>query len=339
MYDSGLPVGGLPVAKFDFNEIIKRFQTITQYKTDNGNVTSTNTILNDKKQKIQLILNQGSNIGLTNQLSTASFTTPGNVYTPKELFDYLYLQDLIASKLLTAPVNSYNIYFFTFGAFLKALNLEPSFIFIGGEVPINFIDNKLQEVTDNQTIQNLKNDDNEAIYVFKNKIKYCNIFDIPIALSTFKSWVIRNIITPKISSMSINTFLNSCINDLLVSAIQPTNEDFFAEQNIKFKYFYDRIKINNNNAILTQLEKITTNGLKEKDLITTIKTTLDLNISYVATNEQKTEKNVIVFYGIPKYFNRKRDTDKDLEDSVPSFYYGEQKSFVNKITFKENTIP
>ena len=51
------------------------------------------------------------------------------------------------------------------------------------------------------------------------------------------------------------------------------------------------------------------------------------------------KKNVIIFYANPQYVDRKANFKQDLKDGIPHFFYGQNKGIINKITFREESMP
>lgn len=345
--------GSLPVLTLPFDNVNKRFTYINEYNgfskpSNPPNTNAASSLLSDKISNISRILAYGGAGEVsrkTNQRGNAGF------YYPKDLYEYLYVQDevTIDSQGIAVKESKYNIYYFTFGAFLRALELNKTFLIIGNNSSINYF--TFDNVKSASTINVKYNiEDPQNAFVIENKLQDINIFDIPISLSTFKSWFNRNITSQKLSNISLNKFLNLCVNDLLFSAIQPTNDDFFPQQNIKFKYFYDRVRINKNNKLINNLYQqfvdvdvgTGTRKVRKFQLINEIimeNNTDNIKLNSYEQNDQIEEKNVIIFYSTPKFFNRVRNYENDLKDGIPSFYYGNKNNILNKITFKESTIP
>jgi hypothetical protein len=242
----------------------------------------------------------------------------------------------------------YRIPFFTFRNLLKSLqslygkdNKESNFIMLGTEIFIAKF--KTGELIDPKTLAEnpeyitlIDNGlslgkNNQAL--IENKLEKINILDIPIALSTFKYWFNKNISSQNITNMSLKTFLELCINDLLVLCVNPVNSDYVPRQNITFKMSMDKITINKNNKLLKEIQD--NQGSTES---------IQYNKGYTLLEEQiKTSeavnKNVVIFYAVPKHNTRISNIKKDLEDGIPHFFYGQNKGIVNKITFREENIP
>jgi hypothetical protein len=95
----------------------------------------------------------------------------------------------------------------------------------------------------------------------------------------------------------------------------------------------DKITINKNNKLLQEIKR--NQGSTES---------IQYNKGYTLLEEQiKTSeavnKNVVIFYAVPKHNARISNIKKDLEDGIPHFFYGQNKGIVNKITFREESIP
>ena len=245
----------------------------------------------------------------------------------------------------------YRIPFFTFRNLLKSLqalygkdNQESDFIMLGTDIFISSF--KTGELIDPKTlsenpeykilIDNALSLGKGNVALIANKLKQINILDIPIALSTFRYWFNRNISSENLTQMSLMTFFNLCINELLVACVNPVNNDYVPKQNITFKMSMDKISINKNNNLLKQIQN--NQGSFEKISL------IDKNQTLVIT-EQTTKqndiikKNIIVFYAAPKHNTRVSNIKKDIEDGIPHFFYGQNKGIVNKINFREENIP
>lgn len=246
--------------------------------------------------------------------------------------------------------NIYNIPFFTFGRLLKAIQslgnkngTESDFIILASDCDIaNFGDGNFltpQELAQKPDYQMLvDNGLSEKMVVLKNTITSVNILQLPIALSTFKYFIYKNITSQNLTQMSLINFLNLLINDLLNLVVKSSNEDYIPKQNIQFKFNLERIQINKNNNFFQLIKS--NQGLKEilnkqkllnvKDYFTNIGLTADSNII---------KKNIITIYSIPKYNTRKSDFVKDTDAGIPHFFYGQNKGIINKITFREESMP
>jgi len=231
---------------------------------------------------------------------------------------------------------------------LKALvtlsgdNKESDFLLLGTHFFISSF--KTGELLDPKTvsenpeykiaIDNGLNIARENSAIIESKTKETDILDIPIALSTFRFWFNKNISSQNLTQMSLMTFLNLCINELLPMAISPINSDYVPRQSVVFKYSMDKISFNKDNKLL---EKIRSNqGLTSPIMCDNTEGSL-LEAEQKINNSVK--KNVILFYTVPKYNTRKVDIKKDFENGIPHFFYGQNKGIVNKIVFREENIP
>jgi hypothetical protein len=272
------------------------------------------------------------------KLQVSNFSNPfqnaiysNKVISPRDYYEYLFLQE---QTNLSTP--TYSIRYFPFGVLLKALGLDSSFLIIGTEIKIYNFDTTLSSnPAVNDIIRNQI--DKKSIYVFNNIEKKINIFELPVSISVFKQFFHNNITTKNITSMSLNNFLNLCITDLLPNIVQPTNDSYYPKQYLKFKVFYDRLEVDTNNPLYT-----TSNRLKTKIGLYSDTDTAAFPLSFINPEKpsgKKEQKNVIIFYSVPSFFTRKKDLTKDLNSGIPHFHYGEKNSVINKITFKESTIP
>jgi hypothetical protein len=269
-----------------------------------------------------------------NKLEFAETTTPGN---------------LIGGKIINLNANKkyYRIPFFTFRNLLKSLvtlygvDAESDFLILGTHCYIQSF--KTGELIDPKAFSNnpeykiivdnglgLGKENNAII---ENKVTEIDIFNIPIALSTFRYWFNKNISSQNLTQMSLMTFLNLCINELFVLAVNPVNSDYVPKQNITFKYSMDRISFNRNNKLLQNIKN--NQGFTESVLCDK----KDLLLESEQKISESIKKNVIVFYTVPKHNTRVSNIKTDLEDGIPHFFYGQNKGIVNKITFREENIP
>jgi len=273
----------------------------------------------------------------------------------RDYYDFLFIQRPVQPIGPTSTVATLSdmriIRYFTFGALLKALALDSSFLIVGCDVPISSFDfNSKSSISLNAGISanelyiytkykqiSLKDPDNSIVYEYK--INQKNIFDLPISMSTFKNWFTNHITSSDRYHMSLISFLNTCINDLLPSIVQPTNNSYYPLQNLKFKYHLDRVLISEDNPLLKSAEKTDMTGIPYFDAQRSSSPFDFINNIQSTSTDKKKEVNFIMFYCVPKYFKRKRSYENDFITGIPSFYYGNKNSIINKISFKENTIP
>jgi hypothetical protein len=250
---------------------------------------------------------------------------------------------------IALPPEIYSIPFFNFGSLLKALQIDNStnqkeseFLILCSDCNIanfgngNFMDSN--ELAKNPKykiyVENgLSLNGNYAI--LDNTIKQINITEIPISIATFRYWVNKNITSQNLTQMNLINFLNLAITDLLNLAVKSTNQDYVPTQNIQFKFFFDKVEFNDDDAFLNLVRqnqgKILSKSLygDTKDFIT--------NKQINSSNPIK--KNIIVFYTAPQHNLRKSDLVKDLKDGIPHFFYGQNRGIINKITFREENMP
>lgn len=243
-------------------------------------------------------------------------------------------------------INTYVIPYFTFGTLIKALSLKDNFVFLASNTYFASFSPDSGPLTPREFakgnpdkkifIENNLSDD--KVVVYNNEIKNISILDIPIATSTFKYWFNKNFIKQNSSSITLINFLNLCVNELLPLCVRPDNSDYIPKQNIKFKFLFDKLELNSDNELLKQLEFINTYKSLQNPVSYKLK-----NSKYTLLEEQlsndKKQKNVIIFYSMPNFVSRKKNTSKDIEDGIPYFFYGSSTGTINKITFREENIP
>jgi hypothetical protein len=253
----------------------------------------------------------------------------------------------------TIPPEYYSIPFFTFGRLMKALEVlggkdgkESDFLVICTDCNIasfgngNFID--ARDLANNPDYKiyidnGLVIGDNIA--VLKNDISTINITQIPIALSTFKYWLNKNVISQNLTQMSLINFLNLAITDLLNLAVKSTNEDYVPTQNLQFKFMFDKIQLKNNDNFLTLIR----NNQGPSEILGKSQYGKGDIKEFILKNQTSSinsiKKNIIIFYSTPTHNIRKSNFKKDLEDGIPHFFYGQNKGIINKITFREENMP
>jgi hypothetical protein len=281
-----------------------------------------------------------------------AFLTKKDPLNTRDYYEYLFLQE---------PLDDYRLVrYFTFGTLLKALRLNKSFLIVGCDVPISSFDftksstqlnsgivgsdlnSSIFSQPDFKKYKDIDIKNSNSSFVYEYKIKQTNILDLPISMSTFKHWFTNHIMSSDRYYMSLISFLNSCVNDLLPSVVQPTTDDYYPTQNLKFKYHMDRVSISKENPLYKEARKNESGELTKIPSFSVKKqsTPFDFIKDIRSTDvENKIEVNFIMLYAVPKYFQRKRDITKDFQTGIPSFYYGNKNSVINKIVFKENTIP
>lgn len=286
------------------------------------------------------------------------FKGPHQVLTPSKYITNEYLSKIEKGSLDSDPyVDVYNIRYFTFGTLICALSsMNPDYFTIATNCNINLAGEsgflsarEFKETESGKKIlidSGVKVDD--SYVVLENKVLSVNIFDIPIALSTFRYWFLKNVTSQNLTSMTLLNFLNLCVNELLILAIRSDNNDYVPKQNIKFKYFFDKVDIDNNNILLKRAEEVF--NLKENFLEGRARKYPDdrrdnndnteaVSLFSNSLNSQKTTKKVIIFYSVPTYVQRVKNMTTDIEDGIPHFFYGAANSIANKITFRDEDIP
>jgi hypothetical protein len=263
-----------------------------------------------------------------------------------EYFKDLTLQEskILGSDGKPATIPKYNIKFFTFGALMKHIKSimtrsGNNVILAATSVPIAFFGDG-SPVDKNTIIQNpnyqmlIDNglDAKGNYFILKNKISKINIAEIPIALSTFKTWFLDNIVSQNLTNMTLSRFLDLCVNDLLKLALMPDNQDYIPKQNIKFKYMLDKVffKDYGYSKINSSFKELENGNVSIIDLTRNTKNK-DLNESL--------GYNVVLFYCTPLFVSRKANFEKDISQGVPHFFYGNSNGNIKKITFREETIP
>ena len=244
----------------------------------------------------------------------------------------------------------YRIPFFTFRNLLKSLqalygkdNQESDYIMLGTDIFISSF--KTGELIDPKTlsenpeykilIDNGLSLGKGNVALIANKLKQINILDIPIALSTFRYWFNKNISSQNLTQMSLMTFFNLCMNELLVLCVNPINSDYVPKQNITFKMSMDKISINKNNTLLAKIKN--NQGFFQNISLENGETLV--SAEQITKQSDIVKKNIIIFYAAPKHNTRVSNIEKDIKDGIPHFFYGQNKGIVNKINFREENIP
>jgi hypothetical protein len=268
-----------------------------------------------------------------------------------------YLEELEKDPLAKQGEDSYyNTPFFTFGRLLKAIQSlgsrteegqqkkESDFIILCSDCNIasfgdgSFLDAK--ELSQNPEYKIFIDNGlviGDNLVVLRNEIIPINITQIPIALSTFQYWINKNITSQNLTQMNLINFLNLSITDLLNLAVKSTNEDYVPAQNIKFKFFFDKVELNEDDLFLQTIR----NNQGPSEIITksTYGSIKDFFINKQIKSSKLIKKNIIIFYSMPSHNIRKNNFMKDLEDGIPHFFYGQNKGIINKITFREENMP
>ena len=348
--------GKFPKLVINQSEYNKRNQFITSYSSLNPKER-----LDKTTQSTNLItINTGSidkNPNNVQFIQSDVLTPPENT---KDFDIQKYLKELEQPKSagpglaggVRGLADFYDIPFFTFGRLLKAIDTlggesskESDFLILCGDCNIasfgngNFIDAKDLSKNDKYRMHidnGLVIGDNLA--VLENTVNLINITQIPIAISTFQYWINKNITSQNITQMSLINFLNLCITDLLNLAVKPTNEDYVPTQNLNFKFFFDKVELNQDDEFLTLIKN--TQGKPEEILRkSTYGQIEDFIVNKQIKSSSSVKKNIIVFYSMPTHNTRKSNFIKDLDSGIPHFFYGQSKGIINKITFREESMP
>ena len=330
--------GALPLLKINQSEYNKRNQFTTAYSSLNEAER-----MNKSAESTKLISAETNpnNVKFVQGVSTNGISNNSDIET--------YLKELEEPEIYSIP-------FFTFGRLLKAIDSlggtseegqpakESDFLILCSDCNIasfgdgNFVDAKDLSKNPNYKMyidNGLVIGDNLAI--LENNVTRINITQIPIAISTFQYWINKNITSQNITQMSLINFLNTCITDLLNLAVKPTNEDYVPTQNLNFKFFFDKVEINKDDKFLSLIkanqgntEVLTKNTYGQID---------DFIINKQIKSSSSIKKNIIIFYSMPSHNTRKSNFSADLKDGIPHFFYGQSKGIINKITFREESMP
>jgi hypothetical protein len=340
--------GLFPKLQLEQSEYYKRSNIITSYSSANEQERLDKTV-----ESRNLISNKSGSIKFID-----SEPLRKRQYETQNIEEYL--------KQLEQPGMSglyYSIPFFTFGRLLKAIDSlggesgkESDFIILCADCNIasfgdgNFVDAKDLSKDPNYKVfvdNGLVVGDNLAI--LRNNVTRINITQIPIAISTFQYWINKNITSQNITQMSLINFLNVCITDLLNLAVKSTNQDYVPTQNLNFKFFFDKVELNQDDEFLTliknthKIEKDEDDFLKHNEREILTKTNYgeieDFVINKQIKSSNSVKKNIIIFYTMPTHNTRKSSLSADLEDGIPHFFYGQSKGIINKITFREEPMP
>ena len=340
--------GFFPKLQLNQSEYYKRSNIITSYSS-----------LNEQERLDKIV--ESKNL-ITNNSASVKFVEIKKLnkrqYATQDTEEYL--------KQLEQPGMSgldYSIPFFTFGRLLKAIDTlggkdgkESDFIILCGDCNIasfgdgNFVDAKdlskdpnYKVLIDNGLVIG------DKLAVLKNITTPINITQIPIALSTFQYWINKNITSQNITQMSLINFLNLCITDLLNLAVKPTNEDYVPTQNLNFKFFFDKVELNEDDEFLTLIKNTHSIKSDEADVEPQQKQEIltktnygkieDFIINKQIKSSSSVKKNIIIFYSMPTHNTRKSNLSADVKDGIPHFFYGQSKGIINKITFREETMP
>lgn len=260
-----------------------------------------------------------------------------------------FLSEMTTIPTVDPPGEFYNIPFFTFGRLLKSIQSlgsktgESDFIILASDCNISsfgsdtFVGGKDLETNPDYKIF-VDNKLTNKIAVLQNKINKINILEIPIALSTFKYCVYKNITSQNLTKMNLINFLNFLVTDLLNLSVKSSNEDYVPKQNIQFKLNFERIEISKENTFFKVIKA--NQGSQEILNTTKLSSVKDFFGGSGLTGKiDNIKKNIIIIYSMPTYNTRRADFLKDFDCGIPHFFYGQNKGLINKITFREESMP
>lgn len=341
-------------------KIIEQYGGSLPYLSINEQVYNFRKSLIEEYSDRSVVSNASSETQLRNletQLNNVKFVDSGLETKESADLDNYFSDINFVREVDSKDRLSYNIPYFTFGRLLKAIeslgpqfkdneeSRESDFIILASDCNIasfgngQYVDPKIlaKNPKYKMIIDNGLGLNGDSL-VLENKITQINMLEIPIAFSTFRYWVNKNITSQNLSQMSLLNFLNSLILELLNLAVKPTNEDYVPKQNIQFKFFFDKVEFNNDDEFLNLVRENQgqTEILKKSVYMDKINNFI-INKQIKLSNSIK--KNIIIFYTTPTYNQRKSNLANDLEDGIPHFYYGQKNGIINKITFREENMP
>lgn len=205
--------------------------------------------------------------------------------------------------------------------------------------PITFIDYGTLEDSGNAFILKGQKQNNLITY-FTGKRTTVNIADIPISLSLYNNWFLKEIVEPGYVNFTLKQFLEAIINNLVISAIgQETNLPIPTQ---KINLSYKPVSVAKNKKredIFSQMSVIVagkryfrSSEFKDVPLLTDLKD--------AGSGEKEPIENYLIIYGSSEKTWRKRKNQKDDEDSsIYTMTYGASTGLVKKIIFEKVDMP
>jgi hypothetical protein len=160
--------------------------------------------------------------------------------------------------------------------------------------------------------------------------KTINIADIPISFELFRRWFLLNFVDKNIASMSVREFINICCKELLSEAINAKGGyQYVPKQYSIFDFDFEAVDNDNLGNFINDIN-IDNKDKSNKYVLTTNK------LSKTNTNPNM----ICTIYSKSKIQTpRLAQKEKDLQEGIYHFSFGNTTGIVNKINFQKETIP
>lgn len=254
---------------------------------------------------------------------------------------FFYLGDLIeiSLKRLFNPKNNESADF---------LNKELR-VMLG---PVTFYDYGTLE--DSGNVVKIKSQDGEKYKrYFTGKKTTVNIADIPISLSVFTNWFIKNIVEPGNLKYTFKQFVESIINELVFLALGQESLLPIPTQKVQLSFKTVSLPKNKKREEIFKTSTRSGMSLNDGSYADNVQPgryycnasdfeNAPLIADYLSNKDGANEplENYLIIYGSSeKSWRLRQNSTKDQESGIYSIIYGEEKGLVKKIAFKKMDVP
>lgn len=243
--------------------------------------------------------------------------------------------------------------------------------------PITFYDYGTLEDSGNAFfIQGTKQ--KKLVTYFTGKITTVNIADIPISLNLYNTWFVKEIIEPGYVNYTVKQFIESIINNLVITAIGKETNLPIPTQKVNLSYktvtvpknptreiiFSNPISVGQDESTMVSSEQ-NLNEYQEANAMSMVdqvsagaqqssvptaktfyrstdfgNTPFIVDLRNAGSGMQENLQNYLIIYGSSEKSWRKRDSDKaDKKSGIYTMIYGASSGLVKKINFEKQDMP
>jgi hypothetical protein len=184
--------------------------------------------------------------------------------------------------------------------------------------------------------KNLTNSSGKTIKYYTGKSEVINIADIPISLSIYSNWFLKNIVDEGVFNMTFREFISSILNDLVLRATSVDTYSFVPRQRTRLVF---KTKVLPQLSYTRFIKKAEGYRYKITEYVNSANggpgpLIHDPNEFYTDGEKKKLE-NILFIYGTgDNPTDLIADYEEDIKRGIRHLYYGNETGMVKKINFK-----
>ena len=169
----------------------------------------------------------------------------------------------------------------------------------------------------------------KPIQYYTGKSEIINIADIPISLSAYSNWFLKNIVDNGVVNMTFREFINLILNDLVLRATSIDTYSFAPRQRTRLVYKTKVLSMLESTRFPKNDKGYRYNASERQGVFFH-----DPNEYYNAEEKKKLE-NILFIYGtVDNPWELKSEYEQDIKKGIRHLYYGTESGMVKKINFK-----